>query len=148
MKTEPAYDAVFQALVDIRKNLDEKISLLDEQIRRAQLECLEDAFQQQKDALTECLDGIDQQMITLSVHIEEYQHLHGSLRNVNEKIAELGGTPPSDAGDYRGRQSGGGLGRTARLLEISRKDKRLVVSERKVFLYIRCSRVGRASRQP
>ena len=94
MKTEPAYDAVFQALVDIRKNLDEKISLLDEQIRRAQLECLGDAFQQQKDALTECLDGIDQQMITLSVYIEEYQHLRGSLRNVNEKIAALGGTPP------------------------------------------------------
>jgi len=70
MKTEPAYDAVFQALVDIRKNLDEKISLLDEQIRHAQLECLEDAFQQQKDALAECLDGIDQQMITLSVYIE------------------------------------------------------------------------------
>jgi len=94
MKTEPAYDAVFQALVDIRKNLDEKISLLDEQIRRAQLECLDDAFQQQKDALTECLDGIDQQMITLSVYIEEYRHLHGNLRNVNEKIAELGGPPP------------------------------------------------------
>jgi len=55
MKTEPAYDAVFQALVDIRKNLDEKISLLDEQIRHAQLECLENAFQQQKDALAECL---------------------------------------------------------------------------------------------
>ena len=93
MKTEPAYDTVFQALVDIRKNLDEKISLLDEQIRRAQLECLDDAFQQQKDALTECLDGIDQQMITLSVYIEEYRHLHGSLRNLNEKIAELGGIP-------------------------------------------------------
>ena len=94
MKSEPAYDAVFQALVDIRKNLDEKINLLDEQIRRAQLECLENAFQQQKDAFAECLDGIDQQMITLSVYIEEYQHLRGSLRNVNEKIAELGGGPP------------------------------------------------------
>jgi len=94
MKTEPAYDAVFQALVDIRKNLDEKISLLDEQIRRAQLECLDNAFQQQKEALVECLDGIDQQMITLSVYIEEYQRLRGSLRNVNEKIAELGGNPP------------------------------------------------------
>jgi ACT domain-containing protein len=94
MKSEPAYDAVFQALVDIRKNLDEKISLLDEQIRRAQLERLESAFQQQKDALAECVDGIDQQLITLSVFIEEYQRLRGSLRNLNENIAELGGKPP------------------------------------------------------
>jgi ACT domain-containing protein len=113
MKTEPAYDAVFQALVDIRKNLDEKISLLDEQIRRAQLECLDNAFQQQKEALVECLDGIDQQMITLSVYIEEYQHLRGSLRNVNEKIAELGGTPPvmpeTIAGDSLGEVLAGRL---------------------------------------
>ena len=94
MKTEQAYDPVFQALVDIRKNLAEKMSSLDEYIRCAQLECLEDAFQQQKDALAECLDGIDQQLITLSVYIEEYQHLHGSLRNLNEKIPELGGKPP------------------------------------------------------
>jgi hypothetical protein len=45
MKTEPAYDVMFQALVDIRKNLDEKVNLLDEQIRSAQLQCLADAFQ-------------------------------------------------------------------------------------------------------
>lgn len=94
MKTQPAYDAVFQALVDIRKNLDEKINLLDEQIRSAQLQCLGDAFQQQKEALAESLDGIDQQLITLSVYIEEYQHLRGNLRNLNEKIAELGRKPP------------------------------------------------------
>jgi ACT domain-containing protein len=86
---------VFQALVDIRKNLDEKINFLDERIRRAQLECLEDAFQQQKEALSECLDGIDQQLVTLSVYIEEYQHLHGSLRTLNEKIAELEGNLPA-----------------------------------------------------
>ena len=94
MKSEAAYDAVFQALVDIRKNLDEKINLLDEQIRRAQLECVEDAFQHQKDALAECLDGMDQQLIMLSVYFEEYQHLQRSLRNLNEKIPELGGKPP------------------------------------------------------
>jgi hypothetical protein len=94
MKSEPAYDTMFQTLVDIRKRLDEKINFLDEQIRRAQLKCLEDAFQQQKEALAECLDGMDQQLIKLSVYIEEYQQLHGSLRNLNEKrIPELGGTP-------------------------------------------------------
>jgi hypothetical protein len=96
MKTEPAYDAVFQALVDIRKNLDEKINLLDEQIRSAQLQCLGDAFQQQKEAIAECRDGIDQQLITLSVYVEEYQHLHESLKDLSEKrIPELGGTPPA-----------------------------------------------------
>ena len=94
MKTEPTYETVFQALVEIRKDIHEKTSLFDEQTRQAQLKCLEDAFQQQKDALAECLDGIDQQLITLSVYFEEYQNLRASLTNVNEKgIPELGGVP-------------------------------------------------------
>jgi hypothetical protein len=73
VKTEPAYDAMFQAVVDIRKNLDEKINLLEAEIRNALQHCLEDAFQQQKNALVECLDGIDHQLITLSMYIEQYR---------------------------------------------------------------------------
>ena len=96
MKTEHEYDSMFEALVEIKKNLDEKINLLDERIRRAQLECLDNAFEQQKDALAECLDGIDEQLIKLSVYLEEYQRLHESLKDLNEKrIPELGGTPPA-----------------------------------------------------
>jgi hypothetical protein len=103
VKTEPAYETVFQALVDIGKNLHEKISLLDEQIRQAQLKCLEDAFQRQKDALVECLDGMDQQLIKLAVFFEEYQQLYASLKNLNEKgIPELGGTPPAMSEVYAG----------------------------------------------
>jgi hypothetical protein len=103
VKTELAYETVFQTLIDIRKNLLEKISLLDEQIRQAQLKCLEDAFQQQKDALVECLDGMDQQLIKLAVFFEEYQQLYASLKNLNEKgIPELGGTPPAMPEVYAG----------------------------------------------
>ena len=94
---------MFQALVDIKKNLHEKISLLDEQIRQAQLKCLEDAFQQQKDAMVECLDGMDQQLINLAVFFEEYQQLYASLKTLNEKgIPELGGTPPAMPQTYAG----------------------------------------------
>ncbi|HEY2922355.1 MAG TPA: hypothetical protein VGK77_25530 [Candidatus Binatia bacterium] len=94
MKTEHEYNAMFQALVDIRKNLNGTISSLDEHIRRAQLELVENSFQEQKDALAECLKGIDRELIKLSVYIEEHQRLHASLKELNEKrIPELGGTP-------------------------------------------------------
>lgn len=94
MKTEHEYNAMFQALVDIRKHLNETIHSLDEHIRRAQLECVENSFQEQKDALAECVDGIDQELIKLSVYVEEYQRLCASLKELNEKtIPELGGTP-------------------------------------------------------
>ncbi len=103
MKTELAYEAVFQALVEIKNNLNEKIGSLDEHIRRAQLECLEDAFQQQKEAVADCVDGIDQQLIKLSVYLEEYQRLYASLNNLNERIPGFGGAllamPEALAGD-------------------------------------------------
>jgi hypothetical protein len=91
MKTEHPYELLFEALVKIKNDFHEKISSLDEDIRCIQLECAENAFQQQKEALDECLDGIDQQLITLSVYIEEYRNLYGSLKKLNEKIPELGG---------------------------------------------------------
>jgi hypothetical protein len=94
MKTEHEYNAMFQALVDIRENLNATISSLYEHIRRAQLECVETSFQEQKDALAECVDGIDHELIKLSVYVGEYQRLRASLRELNEKrIPELGGTP-------------------------------------------------------
>jgi hypothetical protein len=94
MKTEREYDAMFQALVDIRNNLNETISSLNEHIRRAQLECVKNSFQEQKDALAECVDGIDQELIKLSVYVGEYQRLRANLKELNEqRIPELGGTP-------------------------------------------------------
>lgn len=96
MKTDPTFDTVFQVLADIRRILNEKLSSLDEHFRRAELECLENIFEQQKDALAECLDGMDQQLIALSVYVEEYQRLYARLKELKEKrIPELGGTPPA-----------------------------------------------------
>ena len=95
MKTEPDYDSFYQALVDLRKSLDDKINSLDDQIRSAQLKYLEDTLQQQKDALAECLDGIDQQLIKLSVYVEEYQRLQASLSNLQERIPQLGRASPA-----------------------------------------------------
>ena len=97
MKAEHEYDALFEALVEIKNNLDEKIGSLDEYIRRAQLECLENTFQWQNEALAECLDMIDLQLITLALYLEEHQRLCASLNNLNEKIPGLGGAPTDDA---------------------------------------------------
>jgi hypothetical protein len=93
MKTEPTHDPLFEALVDIRRNLAEKMSSLDEHIRRAQLDCIENAFQQQNEAFADCVDGIDQQLIKLSMYLEECQRLHASLSELNGQISSLGGAP-------------------------------------------------------
>jgi hypothetical protein len=47
MKTEQLIDRVFEALSDIKKNMDQQIRSLDEEIRRAHLEYIESSFQEQ-----------------------------------------------------------------------------------------------------
>jgi len=93
MKTEPGHDTMFEALVALRNNLHEKLALLDEQIRSAQLKRLEESFRQQSDALAECLDGIDQQLMALAVYVDDYRRLYSSLNDLNEKIPHFGGSP-------------------------------------------------------
>ena len=67
MKTEQPYELLFESLGESRKALHEKISSLDEHSRRMQLECAENVFQQQRVALTDCVEGIDQRLIKLVV---------------------------------------------------------------------------------
>jgi hypothetical protein len=45
MKTEPGFNSLYQALIDIGKISMEKIKLLEEQIRNTQLHCLKDKVQ-------------------------------------------------------------------------------------------------------
>ncbi|HZD39934.1 MAG TPA: hypothetical protein VE131_04385 [Terriglobales bacterium] len=93
MKTD--YDPIFEAFASIQESLGEKVGWLQEQIRRTQLECLGHTFEEQKDAASECVEGIDQQLIKLSVYIEEYQRLYMNLKELQEnKIPQLGGTAP------------------------------------------------------
>ena len=66
----------FEALGEIRNALHEKISSWMSTFGRMQLECAENTFQQQRDALTNCLEGIDQQVIKLAVYIDEDRRLY------------------------------------------------------------------------
>lgn len=91
MKTEQPIDRVLEAFLEIKKGLDEKLTWFDEQIQRARLEYLEDAFQQHKDAVVEVLNAIDRQLIEMAASIEEYQRLRASLAALTERIRSLGG---------------------------------------------------------
>lgn len=91
MKTEQPIDRLLEAFLEIKKGLDEKLTWFDEQIQRARLEYLEDAFQQHKDAVVEVLNAIDRQLIEMAASIEEYQRLRASLAALTERIRSLGG---------------------------------------------------------
>lgn len=83
---------MFQALVEIKKHLDETVTSLNDQIQHAQIDSLESAFAQQRESFLECLEGIDEHLLKLSVYVEECQSLYTRLISLNEKISELRGT--------------------------------------------------------
>lgn len=91
MKPEPTYETMFQALVEIKKHLDETVTSLNDQIQHAQIDSLESAFAQQRELFLECLEGIDEHLLKLSVYVEECQNLYNRLISLNEKISELRG---------------------------------------------------------
>jgi hypothetical protein len=96
VKTQEAIDKAFEALFEIKTYLERQVQSLDEQIRQARLERLESSFQETREALAECLDGTDQQLIKLSVYVEEYQRLYAKLKELSEKqIPESGGAAPA-----------------------------------------------------
>jgi len=92
MKPEPTYETMFQALVEIKKHLDETVTSLNDQIQHAQIDSLESAFAQQRESFLECLEGIDEHLLKLSVYVEECQSLYNRLISLNDKISELRGT--------------------------------------------------------
>lgn len=57
------------------------------------MEYLESSFREHENALVDCINGIDQQVMKLAVYIDEYRRLYASLNDMNEKIPGLGGEP-------------------------------------------------------
>jgi DNA repair exonuclease SbcCD ATPase subunit len=96
VKTQQAIDKAFEAILEIKTQLERQVRSLDEQIRGARLEHLESSLQETSEALAECVEGIDQQLIKLSVYVEEYQRLYAKLKDLSEKeIPDSGGTAPA-----------------------------------------------------
>jgi len=103
MKTEDDSDSLFQALADIKNTLSGTVTSLNEHVRQAQLDYLHSVFRQQESLAAECLEGIDDQLIKLSLYVEEYLRLRASLQELSQnKIPEMGGAPPAMRQDVGG----------------------------------------------
>jgi uncharacterized protein YukE len=90
MKTEQTYERLMQALLDMKKNFEQQMRSLDEQIVVANVTHLREVFEEKKSLLADCLSGIDQKVVGCLAHFEEYKRIHSDLQELSERLRALG----------------------------------------------------------
>lgn len=90
MREEQSYERLLQALRDMQREIEERIRPVEEQIVQAELDCLKSMFEQQKNALTDCLGKIDQKILECRLQLAEYNRIHTDLKTLNERLSRLG----------------------------------------------------------
>ena len=86
-------ERLLQALLDIKGEIARQIRPVEEQIVQANIEHLKQTFEQEKNKLEECRDGIDRKILECRLHIEEYERTRSHLHTLKERFSRLGAEP-------------------------------------------------------
>lgn len=90
MRDEQSYERLLQALRDMHREIEERIRPVEEQIIQAEVDYLKGQFEQQKNALADCLGKIDQKILECQSHLTDYSRIHGDMNKLNEQLAKFG----------------------------------------------------------
>jgi ABC-type enterochelin transport system substrate-binding protein len=85
---ERLMDVLLQMRINLRQ-ITESFQLQSQEIRQ-QLGAI---FEDQKKALEDCLDGIDDKIRECSTYVEDYKRMYLSLNVMREKLVQLGAEP-------------------------------------------------------
>lgn len=91
MREEQSYERLLQALQDMKSEIAKQIRPVEEQIIQANVEHLRQTFSQESRRLAKCLEEIDDNILACRQYLQDYERIRGSLQNLNDKIAQLGG---------------------------------------------------------
>lgn len=93
MREEQSYERLLQALRDMHREIEERIRPVEEQIVQAEADYFKSLFEQQKNALADCLGKIDQKILECHSHLVEYNRIHADTNKLNERLSRLGSEP-------------------------------------------------------
>jgi hypothetical protein len=93
MKEEQTYERLLQALHDMKAQIEDRVRPVAEQVVEAEVERLRDLSGRHHSALRECVNQIDQSILSCRAHMKEYQQLRSDLVVVNQRLARLGAEP-------------------------------------------------------
>jgi septation ring formation regulator EzrA len=106
-ETHKSYERLLQALQDMKNEIAKQMRPVEEQIIQANVDHLRQAFSQEHQRLSKCLEEIDDNIQATQKYLEDYERIRSSLFALNEKLTQLGadpiviseGSPTSDLGD-------------------------------------------------
>jgi len=85
---ERLMDVLLQMRINLRQ-ITESFQLQSQEIRQ-QLGAI---FEDEKKALEDCLNGIDDKVMECSIYVEDYKRMYSSLNAMREKLIQLGAEP-------------------------------------------------------
>jgi hypothetical protein len=90
---DPVYGRLLQGLRDMQTQIEERIRPVAQEIMQYEVARLRDQTDQQQIALRECLEQIDQCILTCLSRMDEYQRRCADLENLNHRLTDLGAAP-------------------------------------------------------
>jgi hypothetical protein len=85
-------ERLMEVILQMRINLAHITETLHQQTHEMR-EQLGVVFEEEKHALANCLDGIDDKLKECSACVDEYQQLYASLSSMRQKLVQLGAQP-------------------------------------------------------
>lgn len=85
-------ERLMDVILQMRINLAHVTETLHQQTFEIRQQ-LDSVFEEQKQALEHCLNGIDERLQECSVCIHDYQRLYANLAVMREKLVQLGALP-------------------------------------------------------
>jgi hypothetical protein len=107
IQEEQSQEYLLHALLDMKNDIAKRIRPVENQIVQSNTDSLKQIFDQEKNHLSHCLDGIDQNILDCGLHVQEYEKTRSSLKSLNERLLRLGNEahavpdplPTNDLGD-------------------------------------------------
>ena len=93
MSQEQYYERLLLALEEMKRELAQKIRPLQLQIIEANREYLRETVDLNMRRLSRCLEKIDEKTLACRQYLEEYNSIRSELRNLNDKLEQLGAAP-------------------------------------------------------
>jgi len=90
MKAEQSSERLLQALLNLKRNFEQQIRQLDEQIVQAHGEHVRQMFDQRTSRLNDCIARVDEKVLSCGDYIKEYKNLYTELDTLNQTLSEMG----------------------------------------------------------
>lgn len=90
MKEEQNYERLLQALHDMRAQIEERVRPVAEQVVQAEVGRLRVLADQHQNAIVDCKNQIDQNILSCREQIAVYRQKRADLAAVSERLASLG----------------------------------------------------------